>query len=203
VLTSTYLFAEDVAKTKTFDSDRIIDYTFEYKHGSQVYRLFYTYDKNTNTAGIKYSPDNHFIQFNDLKPILLRLIQKAEAHDRGKLNYFMTFEYLGCDDLYMKSIRAFHKQKNWEEYLAASKKRWTTPPYELIKGRIISKDVFSELAPLFSEIGYEIRFSSYEKLAVQKAGEFDFYNDLKQYGIQPNDKFPVPLILYFSLKSGE
>ena len=194
------LCAENVTKTKTFDSDRIVDYTFEYKHEGESYRLFYMYEKSSNSAGIKYSPIRRFSQFKDLKPILHKLIEKAEEQDRGKINYFMTFEYLNCDDLYKKVVLAFNKQKTWDEYLIAFKKQWVAPPYEFIKGHIIREGIFSELASLFSEIGYEMQFSSYEKLAVKKAGELDFYNDLKAYGIQPDDKFPVPSMLHFMIK---
>jgi len=65
----------------------------------------------------------------------------------------------------------------------------------------MKEGIFSDLIPLFSEIGYDMQFSSYEKLALRKAGDFDFYDDLKTHGIQPDDTFPEPLILYFSLKS--
>lgn len=199
-LTIASTIAEDVSKTKTFDSDQIRDYIFEYRQGKDPFRLFYTYDKHSDSAGIKYDPNQRFTRFDELKPILLKLIQKAEAHAPGKLDYFLTFEYLNCDDLYIQSIKAFHKQEQWEAYLFKSRKKWIAPPYTFIRDRIIEEGIFSGLIPLFSEIGYDLQFSSYEKLAVRKAGDFDFYDQLKTHGIQPDDTFPEPLILYFSLK---
>ena len=74
------------------------------------------------------------------------------------------------------------------------------PPYDFILDRIVKEGIFSGLIPLFSDIGYDVQFSSYEKLALRKARDFDFYDDLKKHGIQPDDMFPEPLILYFSLK---
>jgi hypothetical protein len=199
-LTVASTIVEDVSKTKTFDGDRITDYTFEYKQGKDIFKLFYTFDKPSNSAGIKYDPDRRFTRFDELKPILLKLVQKAEAHAPGKLKYFLTFEYLNCDDLYIQSMKAFHEQQQWEAYLFESKKKWIAPPYAFIRGRIIEEGIFSGLIPLFSEIGYDVQFSSYEKLAVRKAGDFDFYDDVKTPGIKPDDTFPEPLILYFSLK---
>ena len=203
LLIASHLWAGDVTKTKTFDFDRLVDYTFEYKHDGEVYQLFHSFEKPMDSASLKFSPTRRFSHFKDLKTILLKLIQAAEAHDKGKINHFMTFEYLDCDDLYKQAIVAFHKQKKWEEYLAALKKKWIAPPYEFIKGRIINEGIFSELISLFSEIGYDMEFSSYEKLGVRKVGDFDFFDELKGKGIRPDDKFPVPMILHFTLKANK
>ncbi|MBN1847987.1 MAG: hypothetical protein JW932_05325 [Deltaproteobacteria bacterium] len=199
-LTGSALMAEEVTKTKTFDNDRLVDYTFEYQQGEEVYRLFYSFERPADLVSIKFSPERRFSRFKDLRPILHKLVQAAEAHDQGKIDHFMCFEYLDCDDLYKRAILAFHDQKPWEEYVVTLKKKWVAPPYEFIVGHIINEGIFSELISLFSELGYEARFSSYEKLGVRKAGDFDFYDGLKEKGIQPGDKFPVPMMLHFTLK---
>ncbi|MCP3873549.1 MAG: hypothetical protein GY699_10405 [Desulfobacteraceae bacterium] len=190
--------AEEVSKIKTFESDTLTEYTIAYLYKSAKYHLHYSNNKTDQLVGIKYNPAHRFAAFKDLQPILTKLVEQADRINNVKLSYLTTFEFLGCDDIFIKSFLAFRKETEWQNYLIESKKRYVRPPYDFVKKQLTNKGVFSELGRLFLSLGYEMTFSSFEKLAVRKAKDFNFYSDLKQYGILPDDKFPVPLILYFS-----
>lgn len=144
-------------------------------------------------------PHHHFESFSRLRPALLKLIKKADDIHKVKIVDFMTFEFLGCDDIAKNAVLAFHESQIWKQYLKESKKKYTAPPYDHIKKRMIQTDIFKEIDELFAQLGYSIEFSSFEKLAVRKAKQFSFFKDLIKYGIEPEDEFPVPLMLYFKI----
>lgn len=192
--------AEPVSISKTFDSDRIVDYQLYLDYNGQKINLFYTLEKSDRQARIKYDPPyQNFESFSQLKPILFNLIKKADELSRGKIVDFISFEFLGCNDIAKNSILAFHGSQVWKKYLIESKKKYVKPPYEYIKRKMIQNGIFNELNMAFSQLGYKVEFSSYEKLAVRNANQFSFYNELIQYGIDPGDKFPIPLMLYFKV----
>lgn len=195
-----FAFAQQVSISQTFDSDRIVDYRLDVEHGDQKIYLYYTFEKDEKVARIKYDPsDFHFESFRQLKPALLKLVQKADEISGRKIVDFMTFEFLGCDDIAKNAVLAFHESQVWKQYLIESKKKYIAPPYNHIKKRMIQAGAFKEMDELFFQLGYSIEFSSFEKLAVRKAKQFSFFKDLVKYGIEPEDEFPVPLMLYFKM----
>jgi len=197
-------FAESINISKTFDGDRIADYTISFDVDDNRNRivLYYTYEKINNRAMIKYSPPHQWHEsFSQLSPILFKLVQKAADMNKGIIDSFMSFEFLGCNDIAKKAVLAFHNDPVWKEYLVESKKKYSRPPYESIKKIMVENGVFSDLDKIFQQLGYSVEFSSFEKLAVRKADQFNFYNDLIPFGIQPEDKFPVPLMLHFDVSA--
>ena len=193
-------FAQEVGITKTFDSERIVDYTLEYTRSGRNIHLRYTFEKDSKVARIKYDPSPHkFEAFSQLKPALKKLVEKAKEISKGTIIDFMTFEFLGCNDIAKHSVIAFHDSTPWKQYLINSKKKFVIPPYEEIKKTMIRSGIFKELIMAFAELGYRAEFASFEKLAVRKANQFSFANDLVQYGIDPEDEFPIPLMLYFRI----
>lgn len=193
-------FAEPVNIIKTFDSDRIVDYQLFINYNDHKIKLFYTLEKSDGQARIKYDPAHqNFKLFDELKPLLIKLIKRADEIHKGKIIDFISFEFLGCNDFAKNAILAFHDSQVWKKYLVESKKKYVKPPYEYIKKKMIQDGIFNELITMFSQLGYDIEFSSFEKLAVRKASQFSFYNELVQYGIEPGDEFPIPLMLYFEV----
>lgn len=195
-----FAFAQPVNVLQTFDSERIVDYTLDIEQGERKILLHYTFEKDEKVARIKYDPsDPHFESFGQLAPALFKLIQKADEISGHRIVDFMTFEFLECDDIAKNAVLAFHDSPIWKQYLKESKKKYVAPPYDHIKKRMIQAGIFKEMNKLFSQLGYTVEFSSFEKLAVREAKQFSFFKDLVQYGIEPEDEFPVPLMLYFKM----
>jgi hypothetical protein len=195
-----FAFAQQVSISQTFDSDRIVDYALDIEQGERKILLRYTFEKDEKVARIKYDPsDPHFESFRQLEPALFKLIQKADEISGRRIVDFMTFEFLGCDDIAKKAVLAFHDSPAWKQYLKESKKTYVAPPYDHIRKRMIQAGIFNGMDELFLQLGYTIEFSSFEKLAVREAKQFSFFKDLVQYGIGPEDEFPVPLMLYFKM----
>ena len=191
---------EQIKIVKTFDYNNTVDHTLEFSQDNKIYRLYHTVKKDDHFVGIKYDISHSFISFDSLAPILKKLISSADEINPRKLTLFTTFEFLNCEEITKKSILAFNANPEYAEILKANIKS-TGQVYDFIQSVLIKEGVFSKLIRLFSDIGYKIELSSIEKIAFRKAKEFAFYPELKQNGISPETVFPVPLILYFDMKS--
>ncbi len=193
--------AEDITAIKTFEYGDILEYDLVYAQPSLQTKIRCTINKKSGQTHLRYGGENRIPRFSTLKPIMVKLIGKANELSKTSLHSLLAFEFLNCDDIGKKGVLAFRHHQRWKDYLSESKQRYVKPPNEFVKHTLIRKNVFKDLYEAFESAGFKLELVSIEKVFAFKAERFSFSADLKTIGIAPDEVFPVPGILGFRLQA--
>ncbi len=196
-------FANDVTVTKTFEYGDIVEYDLVAKLSDLQIKIRCSINKKSGETHLRYGGENRISEFSTLKPVLSKLIGKADELSNGRLHSLLAFEFLNCDDIGKKGLLAFQHHQQWQDYLSESKKRYVKPPNDFVKHTLIQKNVYKALHETFRQTGYKLELVSVEKIFEFKAERFSFFSDLKTMGIASDSVFPVPGILGFRLSQGK
>lgn len=196
---------------KTFDYGTLVEHTVGIQRG--IYRISMRLSQRRAAEGSPSMVAAHLTFYPDSAPgappltapvfesLLTDMLNALNARFGNdlKLTSLSAGGFLGIASVEKGAILAMHGYPPWERYLDQPDAIGQPGIYGLIKTRWQSAGIFAPIMGTFDRLGYSATFSGFEKLFVFPAKKCSFYSDLEALGIRPEDRFPYPGVVTFSL----
>jgi hypothetical protein len=201
---------------KTFDYGTLIEHTLTAAFDGHTVVAIYSQRRSAQgsnrieSAGLSYRPyasgskplDQHAQQ-----ALLTEIIHRLEARFKEglKLTYFISSGYLNAQGTVYQNLMAFHEYAPWIEYLnsPAPQDIAQHKTYAMVVQRWKEKGVYADVIELFNDLGYALELEGFEKLFVQRADAFAGYAQLQPQGVLPQERFPYPGSIQFSVQKNK
>ena len=140
----------------------------------------------------------------EMQRIMSQIIQAI--HDKfGKdveLNSFSASGLFNVTQIEEKNFQAFTGYAPWQSYLSADDPNQFTQwaVHEMVVKRWRDKDVYAPVIGVFHALGYTLELSGFEKLFVFRADQFGRHSQSTLSSINPEDRFPYPGVVHFSVR---
>lgn len=133
---------------------------------------------------------------------ILRAMQDRFGSDL-KLISLSASGFFNVREIQQDNLQAFAGYGPWLTYLAHHDphERSQHDVHQMVVDRWRQKDIYAPVIRWFETAGFSIELSGFEKLFVQRAGQFGCYRTSRIPGIQPDDRFPLPGMVHFNIST--
>lgn len=196
----------------TFDAGTLIEHTLTATCGQHTICAIYQQRRSGEGsnqiahAGLSYRPHASNatpLSHETQQMILAAIINLLESKFQNnlKLTYFISSGFLNAKAPIHQNFLAFQHYTPWTDYLNSATPHLIPQhkTHAMVVARWKEKGVYTDIIEHFYGLGYELKLEGFEKLFVQRADAFAGDAQLRPAGIKPQERFPYPGSIQFSI----